>query len=208
MPFIKTLLPATIVALVVMACGESTPHTTTTAETPKEVSSTDSADAMKLAMQMIKSWKTLDQAILAAQPQMEDVSGADVSIGAAWLALWGVENLRWSELQGIQETKYGLVMKDSDAHRGKRLCVKGNVIEIALDRTVSDQKIFLGGMYSGAGNIYRFIAVQSTGEIMQDSPARFCGIVTGQQHYENSIGGVAHAVQLVGMFDLPENRMN
>jgi len=204
MPFLKTMLLATTVALAVMACGESTPRAV--AETPKEVASTDSADAMKLTMQMLGSLKTLDQVISTAQPQMTDVHGADVSVGAAWLALWGAENLRWSELQKVPETKYGLVMKDSDAHRGKRLCVKGQVIEIALDRTVPDHKVFIGGMFSGSGNIYRFIAVQSTGEIVQNSNARFCGVVAGQQHYENSIGGVAHAVQLVGMFDLPENR--
>jgi hypothetical protein len=97
-------------------------------------------------------------------------------------------------------------MKDPDSQRGQKLCANGEVIEIALDRSVPGQKVFLGGMYDDGGRIYRFIAVQSTGEIMAHSRARFCGVVTGQQHYENSMGGVAHAVHLVGMFDLPENK--
>jgi hypothetical protein len=151
-------------------------------------------------------WDNLRRAISGTRSDMGDVSGADVSAGAARLAIWAIDNLRWQELQEIEPTKFGLAMKDSDAVRGKKLCVSGRVIEIAADPSVPGKKVFVGGMFSNAGDIYRFIAVRSTGEIMQDSRAKFCGIFVGQQHYENSIGGVAHAVQLVGMFDLPENR--
>ncbi len=137
---------------------------------------------------------------------MVDIQGADVSAGAAKIALWGADNMRWDELQEIPTTKYGLVMKDSDTQRGQKLCASGEVIEIAIDNSIPEKKIFLGGMYDDGGRIYRFIAVKSTGEVMANSRARFCGIVTGQQHYPNSAGGVAHAVHLVGMFDLPENK--
>lgn len=66
--------------------------------------------------------------------------------------------------------------------------------------------LYFGGMYDEAGKLYRFIAVGSTGALVESSRAKFCGVVVGQQHYQNSAGGVAHSVQLVGMFDLPENR--
>lgn len=36
--------------------------------------------------------------------------------------------------------------------------------------------------------------------------ARFCGVVTGLYDDSNSGVGVGHAVQMVGMFDLPENK--
>ena len=160
----------------------------------------------KLIGPKVKPWANLRQAIASTRLDMNDIQGADVSLGAAKLALWGTENMHWAELQEIPTTKYGLVMKDPDSQRGQKLCANGEVIEIALDRSVSGQKVFLGGMYDDGGRIYRFIAVQSTGEIMAHSRARFCGVVTGQQHYENSMGGVAHAVHLVGMFDLPENK--
>ena len=40
----------------------------------------------------------------------------------------------------------------------------------------------------------------------QHEPARFCGIATGRDTYANTGGGTTHAVRVVGMFDLPENR--
>lgn len=152
------------------------------------------------------SWSNLREAIAETRAKMTDIQGGDLSDGAALLALWGDENMRWNELQEIPMTKYGLVMKDPDAQRGKKMCVSGKIIEIALDKSVPGKRIFEGGMFSDAGEIYRFIALHSTGEIMANSRARFCGVVTGQQHYQNSAGGVAHSVHLVGMFDLPENK--
>jgi hypothetical protein len=160
----------------------------------------------KLSGPLKRQWENLGEAIASTQLDMSDIQGNDISQGAAKLALWGAEHMRWSELQEIPTTKFGLVMKDPDAQRGKKLCINGQIIEIGVDRSVPDKKIFMGGMFDDGGRIYRFIAVQSSGEIMAQSRARFCGIVTGQQHYENSGGGVAHSVHLVGMFDLPENK--
>lgn len=160
----------------------------------------------KLIGPLVRPWANLREAIASTRLDMSDVQGSDVSKGAALLALWAADNMRWPELQEIQTSKYGLVMKDPDSQRGQKLCTVGRVIEIELDRSVPGKKFFLGGMYDDGGHIYRFIALQSTGEIMAHSRARFCGVVTGQQHYANSAGGVAHAVHLVGMFDLPENK--
>lgn len=139
---------------------------------------------------------------------MTDTQDGNLDQGTAALALWSIERMKWSELQEIPVGKYAMVMKDSDSQRGSRICTGGRIIEISVDNTVPGSKVFLGGMYDDAGHIYRFIAVRSTGEIVANSRAKFCGIVTGQQHYQNSAGGVAHAVHLVGMFDLPENKTN
>jgi len=160
----------------------------------------------KLIGPLVRPWANLREAVASTRFDMTDINGGDVSVGAAKLAIWGAENMRWAELQEIQTGKYGLVMKDQDAQRGQKLCTSGEVIDIELDRSVPGNKIFLGGMFDDGGRIYRFIALQSTGEIMAHSRARFCGVITGQQHYPNSMGGVAHAVHLVGMFDLPENK--
>lgn len=160
----------------------------------------------KLIGPLVRPWGSLREAIASTRLDMTDIRGGDVSVGAAKLAIWGAENMRWAELQEIPTTKYGLVMKDPDDQRGQKLCTSGLVIEIERDRSVPGKKIFTGGMYDDGGRIYRFVALQSTGEIMAHSRARFCGVVTGQQHYQNSAGGVAHAVHLVGMFDLPENK--
>lgn len=160
----------------------------------------------KLIGPLVRPWANLREAVASTRLDMKDIEGGDVSVGAARLAVWGAENMRWAELQEIPTTKYGMVMKDPDAQRGQKLCTSGQVIEIELDRSVPGKKIFVGGMYDDGARIYRFVALQSTGEIMAHSRARFCGVVTGQQHYPNSAGGIAHAVHLVGMFDLPENK--
>ncbi|PPD34924.1 MAG: hypothetical protein CTY21_09395 [Methylomonas sp.] len=144
-------------------------------------------------------------AIDYAKREMSDIQGEGVSAGAAFLALWSSYSLKWADLQTIEKGKYGLVMKDSSTQIGRRLCMSGSVIEIERDRTVS-QPIFIGGLIDNEGKIYRFVAVGSTGEIVGGTNAKFCGIIAGQQHYANSIGGVAHAVALIGMFDLPENK--
>lgn len=142
----------------------------------------------------------------ATKRHMADIHDSGLDAGSVALTLWGADHMKWSELQEVPDGKYAMVMKDSDSQRGKKICTNGRVIEIAVDRSVPDKKIFIGGMYDDAGRIYRFIAVHSTGEIVANSRAKFCGIITGQQHYPNSAGGMAHAVHLVGMFDLPENK--
>ena len=78
--------------------------------------------------------------------------------------------------------------------------------EITADDSLGTPKVFTGGLIDNSGQIYRFIAVKSTGEIVKGSTAKFCGIVTGRLMFSNSVGGTTHAVSLVGMFDLPENR--
>ena len=138
---------------------------------------------------------------------MADFDETQISVGALSLAIWSSENMKWSELQALPTAKYGMVMKESDSERGKKICVTGNVVEISADSS-GPQKVYLGGMADEQFHIYRFIAVGSTGEIVAGSNSRFCGVVTGKNDYSNSAGGVAHAIHLVGMFDLPENNPN
>ena len=148
---------------------------------------------------------TLSNAITQYRPLMTD-SVNDLSNGAALLALWAAESgLKWKELTDLPRTKAALVMKDSDEQRGKLICTSGPIIEIAAEVS-SGQKFFEGGLADlDSGTIYRFVAVRSTGDLVEKSYASFCGVVIGRFDYSNSAGGVAHAIQLVGMFKLPEN---
>lgn len=148
-------------------------------------------------------YKSLREAIDGTTHLMTDTVN-ELSPGAVLLALWSAEHLEWKELQNLPATKVSLVMKDSDEQRGKGLCTTGSVIEIAAEKAAS-QKFFHGGLFDNAGNIFRFVAVKSTGELVASSRATFCGVVIGKQDYSNSMGGAAHAVFLVGMFKLPEN---
>lgn len=123
----------------------------------------------------------------------------------ALFAVWATTRMQWSELQKLPETQRALIMKDSEAERGKRLCASGSIVEIAADRSAG-KPIYRGGLITPSMNVVRFDAVGSTGALVERSAGRICGVVTGKESYSNSGGGVTHAVRLVGMFDLPENR--
>lgn len=195
---LKYQIMTAIAVVSLAACGNSSDQNNPAPQA--EVSTPAKAPAMRI------DFANLRDAIASTQPQMADMANGEISKGAAILALWADSNMKWSELQEVPAGKFALVMKDSETQRGKKICTSGTVIEISVDATVPGRKIYIGGMYGDSGSLYRFVAVRSTGEIVAQSRARFCGVITGQQHYPNSIGGVAHAVHLVGMFDLPENR--
>lgn len=193
---VKSLLIVAAAALALAGCGKSTETSSGAESVPKAATSKPNLD-----------FENLRQAVAASVPYMKDISNSGVSQGAAMLAIWGADHMKWEELQDLSPGKYGLVMKDPDSQRGLKICTSGHVIEIAIERSESTKgKIFIGGMFDDIGRIYRFIAVGSTGEIMANNRARFCGVITGQEHYSNSAGGTAHAIHVVGMFDLPENK--
>ncbi len=102
-------------------------------------------------------------------------------------------------------TTWAKTRKDPDAERGKTTCVSGTVRQIAVDR--SDLGTFYNGtITSGSGDWWRFTAVRDTGDLVQNSAARICGIVTGVSDYANTGGGQTPSVTIVGLFDLPANR--
>jgi hypothetical protein len=151
----------------------------------------------------VKPPKTLAEAVALVKPAMNDTFN-EVSKGAIVLAAWSIKNMTWSELNKLPPTKHSLVMKDPDEERGKLLCGRGMIIELAAEKTEIG-KVHNGGMFVNS-NVYRFIAIGSTGELVAQNWAGFCGVVIGKQSYQNSMGGTAHAVFLVGMFSLPENK--
>jgi len=150
------------------------------------------------------NFASLGEAVAAIKPLMGDEIN-DVSAGAVALAMWSDSNLNWSDFKNMSQSKYALIMKDSDTERGKLLCAVGSIIEIQSEK-LDGHKFYMGGIADDYGRIYRFIAVHSTGDLVAQSEGKFCGVVIGKQSYSNSIGGVAHAVFLVGMFALPENK--
>ena len=56
------------------------------------------------------------------------------------------------------------------------------------------------------GQVIHYLAAGDTGTLVDGDRARFCGVTTGRYSYSNAGGGTTHAVQLIGMFDLPSNR--
>jgi hypothetical protein len=139
-----------------------------------------------------------------AKPFMTDEAN-NLSPGAAIFALWAAQSMHYYDV-GVakDETTYALVRKDSDEARGKRLCATGMLIQIEVQKSAGS-KFFDGLLITDGGSIFRFLTVGSSGDLVERSRARVCGVVIGTYDYSNSGGGTGHAVQLVGMFDLPEN---
>jgi hypothetical protein len=148
--------------------------------------------------------ESLSAALTLLGPQFEDTVDK-LDPAAVLLAHWSTTKLDWKALSAVPATTHGRVMKDSAAETTKRMCIAGSVIEIEVDRSLG-APMYRGGMFDGSLNVYRFIAVRSTGELTAQKPARFCGIVTGLQAYSNVSGGQTKAVHVVGLFDLAENR--
>lgn len=150
------------------------------------------------------AYTTLNEAIDGYRSEMSDEHNA-LSEGARLLALWGLDKMSWKDLKTLTPTRSAKVMKNPDSERGKLICFSGTVVEISSQR-IHDVELTTGGAADMQGNFYRFTNVRSSGEILERSGASMCGVVIGTMEYSNSAGGTTHAVQLVGMFDLPENR--
>lgn len=105
--------------------------------------------------------------------------------------------LTLAEVDVPAETSVGLVQKDAESERGKRMCAKGTIE--GIQRTdVERRRVFVGRLRQDDGDVIAFTALGTTGDLIRRSKAKFCGAV---------IGTDGDAVVLVGMFDLAENRM-
>jgi hypothetical protein len=145
---------------------------------------------------------SLREAIEYARPVMSDTTN-DHSAGMILLTAWAARNMTWAALQELPQTRVPLVRKDPDAHRGERLCRSGMIVQIEAVK-IDEGKVFTGLLYSD-GDLISFAAAKSTGDLEERSFATFCGVVTGKYDYANSGGGTGHAIDVVGMFKLPEN---
>lgn len=178
-------------------------HSTAPSPAPTQPTAVDPVAAFAEALLAEKS---LASALQRTKPFMQDTAETPSS-GAVMLAGWMMRHpILWADVAlPKDETSIALVQKDAPAERGKRLCVHGQVVEIHVKRT--DIGTFAQGLLTtDSSKLIHFLAARSTGELVTESDARFCGVITGNLDYENSAGGVGHAVQVVGMFDLPANR--
>lgn len=146
------------------------------------------------------------EAFASLRENMADSRDGD-DPATALFALYAARRMRWSDvLVSTDETTFARVRKDSEAERGKRMCIGGSIVEIAVDKITTGGRMSHGLLLSNGGNLYHFLAAGSSGDLVEQSYGRFCGMVTGSFDYPNSGGGTGHAVSLVGMFDLPENK--
>lgn len=204
--FTATRLTA-LVAIAVAGCSRPSSGEAAKADpapSAKPVTSAPPPHEDSLLEKSLKA-KSMSEAIKVATPHFEDKMNQSGD-GTLMFAAWARKSMTWSDV-GVEkdETSYALVMKDAEEERGKRLCVPGNIIEIEVMKS-DIGKVHDGLLSSDARNLFKFIAVGSTGKLVERSRTRFCGVVTGRFDYSNSGGGTGHAVKMVGMFDLPENK--
>jgi hypothetical protein len=157
---------------------------------------------------LLESLSEMDyaHAFAATRMGMKDTYDEE-SAGTALFSVWASNSLRWADVAvTTDETTNALALKDPDTARGRRLCTSGTIYEVHPDRGEGIGELWHGNMDNGGSGFYHFYAARSTGTLTTNSWARFCGVVTGLFDYSNSGGGTTHAVAIVGMFDLPENR--
>lgn len=156
-------------------------------------------------IQRLSKASTLQGALDITTPMMEDPYNK-LDDGTALLAYWSAAGLKWTDVYTAKnEVSFAAVLKDPDEARGKRMCFAGSIIQIEVEKTKWG-KVFDGLFHDYSQNLYKFSAVRGTGDLVAQSQARFCGVVTGKYDYANSGGGTGHAIKVVGIFDLPENK--
>lgn len=194
------------VCLVAMVVGAVTgdddeprrPTTRTVAAAPAE----PELSPLQQLIAQLEQASTIDERIEIVRPLLEDVHN-DVSLGTSVFAYWAAKGMYWNHVAyGAAETTVERVMKDSDATRGGRMCYRGEVLQISKTDLGDGRHVFEGVLSTRRqGHALHFYAAGDTGDLVQGSKARFCGIVMGRISYDNTLGGTAHAVELVGMFD-------
>ena len=197
-----------VLVVVVAACSRAgeerdrAPGVSAVVEPPAPAAVEAPKPAEPSPLEKVLAKPTLAEAIAQLGSEMTDTYN-EVSPGGLMLAVWSANRLAWRDV-GVakNETSIALVRKDSDASRGKRMCASGRIIQIAKS-DVADTKLFSGLMFTSSGDIIHFIAVKSTGALVEQSRARLCGVVTGTYDYQNSGGGTGHAVSLSGCSTSP-----
>ncbi len=172
---------------------------------PEEPKPPTAEDVRRSLMARFMAEEDVEKAFAFAKGDMRDTVN-EISGGTAMFSMWAAKYLFWRDVhRSKNETSIGKIKKDSSTEIGKRMCLRGKIISIARDKSVADP-LFTGLVMTRKRDVVNFVAVGDTGELVEDSRARFCGIVTGNYSYSNAGGGTTHSVNLVGMFDLAENK--
>ena len=138
-------------------------------------------------------------------PEEAASSGDSVPLMLERMLVWHtVIGINWQDINNLTETSYPKMKKDILAEAGKKYCFEGMVHQIVVDRTF-EVPLTHAAMYVPYEDYVYVLAVGSSGEIVEKTSARFCGIATGSREYQTAMG-TRSAPYLLGMFDLPENK--
>lgn len=185
---------------------DATPPAPAPASAPTNTTFENEPPAQERPRDKLDKAVSLAEALAIAKPMMVNSPLDEHNAGTQALSHWASTKLTWQDV-GLSknETSIRLVRKDLEEEAAKRMCVSGFLVQISKT-TIDGHKFFRGLLSTWNGDLISFWAFGSTGQLVIHSNARFCGIVTGLYDYSNSGGGTSHAIELVGMFDLPKNR--
>lgn len=154
--------------------------------------------------------RNLPTLIAAIDFYKKDLTSVEPEKGGVSEFLWDMVTwdqavgITWEAINDVPETSYPKMKKDMFAEVGKSFCFEGMVHEIEVDRSIKPP-ITKAKMYVPYEGYIVAIAVKSSGDIVKDSVAGFCGVATGSLSY-STYGGDDSVPVLIGMFDLPENK--
>ena len=198
----KVLLTA---VLTVLAGCSKQPNAETNNERMTKPAIAQPVTEEKSEVEQLLSINTLPDVIEMVKPTMSDEFDS-LPAAAGVLAFWmDNKHTKIGDIKILDSSTRGKILKDSYNERGKKLCVSGSIVEIQVDRS-SGFTAYHAGIVNNYVDATRLLAIGSTGELVANSNATFCGVVIGKIGFNNAAGGTTNAPYLVGMFDLPENR--
>jgi len=186
--------------------GADQPETQVAPE-PRNAAPAPPEPEMPRLLRQIAEVRLPPDALSFAEPYMQDTVD-EINKGAVLFAYWiagrpdFIAKVASNEESSTSPKK---VMKDPNAARGHVLCARGRIVQIRRE-SIQARALWWGVMMSSDGTPISYVAAGSTGELVEDSRARICGIVAGTHFFKNVGGGQTQAVMLAGVFDLPENR--
>ena len=200
----KKILLATVLLTLIGCSKQSDNNENMTQPAVAQPEIEEKSDSEKYA-ELLASQDTLSKAVNMIKPTMSDEFDAFPS-SAGILASWMNEkNVKISDIRSLESSTRGKILKDSFSERGKRLCISATLVEIEVDRSAGFAA-YHAGLVNNYTDVTRVLAIGSTGDLVADSNATFCGVIVGKVGFTNASGGTTNAPYLVGMFDLPENR--
>ena len=163
------------------------------------------APARTTALVLQMGTGTFNESLRIAMPHFKEEDTA-LSEGALALARWlsAPGRARWSDIEVLKATSTGEAFKDIANARGFKVCAKGDVTGIQVDRSL-DPPLTWGTMWAKS-DIVLFVAAGSTTGIVRGVESTFCGVVAELNSYKNTVGGRSTAIVLIGLFDIPANR--
>jgi hypothetical protein len=149
---------------------------------------------------------SLGSALDQTRSKMVDGPASPLSEGVKLFGGWAQQHLAWEDIDPkAPETTVARADADPVGERGKKLCESGTIIEMTSD-DLRGAKIAIGVLARNSVEILQFVAVRSTGSLAERSNVRFCGIMAARVDRAARTGGMGNLIQVVWMFDLPENR--